>query len=211
VKWVRRLWGCYTSCAALVLTLQLLAVFLAMAIALGIGVVRVPILSDVIIGPAPPRIEEAPARTATPTALELRLVQAALPGKNVQMIVPQAEINAVLDDLNTKHSGPMRQMRVDFVPGQVVVKGQLPGLFGLPLQVWGKVETRRGQMIFTPVRAYSGDVPIPSLLVEPFASWANGEIRQALNDRKIPLAIDKVDLQDGVAVIYGSLPDGWKP
>jgi hypothetical protein len=143
--------------------------------------------------------------------MEQRLFQAARQGSPIRLDVTQIEINNLLADLNARKTGPLRHMKVDLLNEQAAISGQLPGPLPIPLQVWGKVRASRGLISFYPDRAFSGDIPLPTILVEPFIEWINTQIRQSMLDRKIPLSVDTVELRDGLAIIRGTLPEGWRP
>lgn len=206
---LRRLWGCYSACAVVLMSLQLFALILVASIALGTGFFRLPILSEII---APERRDAAATHVpAEASLLEQKWQAAVMGGPGIRVEVSQSEVNRIIAEIVASEPVPLQQMRAELRESQVRISGRLPGPLPITAQVWGRVEARNGVMQFVAEGVYAGDLPLPRLLAEPFVSWANQQFRRPLVDEKIPLSVDKVEVRPGLAVIYGAVPDGWRP
>ncbi len=203
---LRRLWSCYTSCAVLLLTAQLLALLLGTSIVVGTGFVRVPFISD-RAAPRPGAAGESPGFRL----LEERW-QAALAGlPEVRLELTEAEVNQLLAELGRREPTPMHAMKAELRFGQVRVRGEVPGPLPIGAQVWGRIEVRLGVMQFVTEKVFLGDLPVPEALAQPFSTWASEQMRRPLTEKKLPLSVEQVELREGRVTVRGRLPESWRP
>lgn len=196
---LRRLWGCYTGCAVTVFTIQLLTLLGLIVVLAGMGLVKVPGLSDIAFRPppAPPTAQPDPQ---VAQRLQQRLDSALRRGGPFTLEITEGELNSLLSSLGGKDA-PVKDPLVRLLAG----KGELYGVLmpiDTPFQATFTIVVEGGQPRLKIQSLSLRVMPLPGPFADLISSFANDQLGSIM--RQMPLTIQKVELLPGKLVLSGT-------
>ncbi len=204
---MRRLWGCYRSCAVLVFTAQIITALVIVGIVVGTGFIQLPVLSDLVRA----NTGRSVAPVDAPNPLPAKWGEALPLAPAVSISFTEVEVNQLLALVESREPTPLKEMRAELFERHMRVHGKLPGPIPIAAQIRGRLEVRSGLLRCAAEDVYAGDLSLPAVLAEPFCAWATQQFHRVLVDNKIPLSVKQVEMRDRSVVITGQLPAGWEP